>query len=130
MPPKLPTLVGDREKLAQAIHNIVGNAVKYTPAGGKVRIVVGETAGGGVSFTVTDTGMGISAEDQAKLFNRFVRGSDPRVAGITGTGLGLALSKEIARLHGGDIILHSELDKGSTFTLTVPGGRQAERRAA
>lgn len=130
LPPKLPMLVGDREKLAQAMHNLVGNAVKYTPSGGTIRIIVTEPDTGGVSFAVTDTGMGISKEDQPRLFNRFVRANDPRVAAITGTGLGLALSKEIARLHGGDVTLESELNKGSTFTLSVPGSRQNDRRAA
>lgn len=130
LPSKLPTLIGDREKLAQALHNLVGNAVKYTPEGGTIRVIVTELDAGGVSFAVTDTGMGISREDQPRLFNRFVRANDPRVAAITGTGLGLALSKEIARLHGGDVTLESELDKGSTFTLIVPGPDQTNRRAA
>ncbi|MFN4243038.1 MAG: sensor histidine kinase, partial [Tepidisphaerales bacterium] len=119
LPPKLPTPVGDREKLAQALHNLVGNALKYTPAGGKVSLTVEETPDHTLRFIVADTGIGISREDQAKLFNRFSRGSDPRVAHITGTGLGLALSREIARLHGGDITVESELDKGSVFTLTL-----------
>lgn len=130
LPPKLPTPVGDREKLAQALHNLLGNALKYTPAGGKVSLTVEETPDHTLRFIVADTGIGISREDQAKLFNRFSRGSDPRVAHITGTGLGLALSREIARLHGGDITVESELDKGSVFTLTLPLGRSADRRAA
>jgi PAS domain S-box-containing protein len=130
LPPKLPALIGDREKLAQALHNLLGNAVKYTPSGGKVRLVVSDGPEGGVKFAVIDTGMGISPEDQGRLFNRFVRGTDPRLAGITGTGLGLALSREIARLHGGEITVESELDKGSTFTLVIPGHRTASRTAA
>lgn len=130
LPPKLPQPIGDREKLAQALHNLLGNAIKYTPNGGKVSLTIDETDDHAVRFIVADTGMGISKEDQGRLFNRFARGSDPRVAGITGTGLGLALSREIARLHGGDITLESEIDKGSVFTLTLPGGRTADRRAA
>ena len=130
LPPKLPQLIGDREKLTQALHNLLGNALKYTPDGGRVSLTVDETDDHMVRFIVADTGMGISREDQGRLFNRFARGSDPRLAGITGTGLGLALSREIARLHGGDITLESELDKGSVFTLLLPGGRAADRKAA
>lgn len=130
LPPKLPRPIGDREKLAQALHNLLGNAIKYTPNGGKVSLTIDETDDHAIRFIVADTGLGISKEDQGRLFNRFARGSDPRVASITGTGLGLALSREIARLHGGDITLESDLDKGSVFTLILPGGRTADRRAA
>lgn len=122
LPPKLPQLFGDREKLFQAVHNLVGNAVKYTPESGSVTLTLGFDPRG-VMFTVADTGFGISQEDQARLFLRFSRGTDSRVAKIAGTGLGLALSREIARLHGGDITLATEPDKGSTFTLIVPQGR-------
>lgn len=122
LPPKLPQLFGDREKVLQAIHNLIGNAIKYTPDGGSVTVTL-STDPRGVIFTIADTGYGISQADQEKLFTRFARGSDPRVAKITGTGLGLALSREIARLHGGDITLTSEPDKGSTFTLIIPQGR-------
>lgn len=130
LPPKLPTPVGDREKLAQALHNLLGNAIKYTPAGGKVSLTVEEAPDRTLRFIVADTGIGISREDLGRLFNRFARGTDPRISGITGTGLGLALSREIARLHGGDITVESELDKGSIFTLSLPQGRSADRRAA
>ena len=69
-------------------------------------------------MAVNDTGIGISAEDQEKIFERFYRAKDPRVAKITGTGLGLTLAREVARLHGGDITVESQLNQGSTFTLT------------
>lgn len=127
LPPKLPQVFGDREKLAQSLHNLVGNAIKYTPAPGSISVVLSADEHK-LMIAVTDSGMGISKEDQGKLFNRFCRGSDPRVATITGTGLGLALSREIARLHGGDITLESEIDKGSTFTLAVPLGRHGSER--
>lgn len=131
LPPKYPQFFGDREKLGQALHNLLGNAVKYTPDGGTVTLSVSESADGRfMAFSITDNGIGISPDDKARLFNRFARGSDPRVAKITGTGLGLALSREIARLHGGDITVESQLDKGSTFTLSVPLSRQEHRNAA
>lgn len=128
LPPKYPQVFGDRDKLGQALQNLVGNAIKYTPTGGSVTVTICESADGKqLQFMVADTGFGISTEDQAKLFSRFGRGSDPRVAKIVGTGLGLALSREIARLHGGDITIQSELNKGSTFTLGIPLGRPEQK---
>ena len=69
---------------------------------------------------VIDTGLGIRASEQAKVFEKFYRSEDPQVARITGTGLGLALAREVIRLHGGDITVDSEHGKGSTFILTLP----------
>jgi signal transduction histidine kinase len=69
---------------------------------------------------VIDTGIGITPDEQQRIFEKFYRASDPRVAQITGSGLGLALAREIARLHGGEIAVQSQIDKGSTFTLTLP----------
>jgi PAS domain S-box-containing protein len=119
LPPKYPVVLGDRDKLMMALHNLLGNAMKYTPAGGKVTVAVKSDASK-LMVDITDTGIGIGPEDQQKLFQKFYRASDPRVGKITGTGLGLALTREIARLHGGDVTIQSELDKGSTFTLSVP----------
>jgi PAS domain S-box-containing protein len=124
LPPKLPVIVGDRDKLVLALHNLVGNAIKYTPEGGMVTVTV-RADGRRVAVEVADTGIGIRAEEQEKVFERFYRAKDPRVAKITGTGLGLALSREVARVHGGDVTVQSEVDKGSTFTLTVPVGKAA-----
>jgi two-component system sensor histidine kinase VicK len=73
-----------------------------------------------LSVQVADTGIGISAEEVDLVFEKFYRAKDRRVSDITGTGLGLALAREVVRLHGGDISVRSELDKGSTFTMTVP----------
>jgi PAS domain S-box-containing protein len=119
LPPKLPVIQGDRDKLVLALHNVIGNAIKYTPMGGKVIVSVKADAKH-VSIDVSDTGIGIKPEEQALVFDRFYRSNDPRVAKITGSGLGLALAREVARLHGGDLTVQSEIDKGSTFTLTLP----------
>jgi PAS domain S-box-containing protein len=131
LPPKLPVIVGDRDKLLVTLHNLVGNALKYTPAGGKVTVAVRVEGASAqmLVIDVIDTGIGISPEEQPKIFAKFYRAKDPRVGKITGTGLGLALAREIARLHGGDITVQSELDKGSTFTLTLPA-RAAQAKAA
>jgi signal transduction histidine kinase len=119
LPPKLPVLRGDRDKIVLALHNLMGNALKYTPEGGKVTITV-EVDNRQISVSISDTGIGISAEDAERIFERFYRAKDPRVAKITGTGLGLTLAREVVRMHGGDITVESQLDQGSTFTMTLP----------
>ncbi|QOV92050.1 sensor histidine kinase [Humisphaera borealis] len=119
LPPKLPVLQADREKVAVALHNLVGNALKYTPAGGSVTVRV-DADDKQLAVAVADTGIGISEEDCQKIFERFYRANDNRVDKITGTGLGLTIAREVARLHGGDITVESQLNKGSTFTLALP----------
>lgn len=128
LPPKLPVLQGDRDKLGLALHNLVGNAVKYTPEGGSVTVKAFEEPGWLV-VEVTDTGIGIREDERELIFDRFYRARDQRIAKISGSGLGLALAREIARLHGGDITVKSELNKGSTFALRVPVAA-AVRKAA
>jgi PAS domain S-box-containing protein len=121
LPPKLPTLQGDRDKLLLALHNLVGNALKYTEAQGQVTVALkSDEVGKQIVFSVQDTGIGIGEEDVERIFERFYRAKDQRVSKITGTGLGLTLAREIARLHGGDISVVSELNKGSTFTIVLP----------
>jgi signal transduction histidine kinase len=121
MPPKLPTMVGDRDKLTIAITNVLGNAIKYTPEGGDVTVSV-RADDRELIVQIADTGIGMSPEDAAKVFERFYRAKDPRVSKITGTGLGLALARDVVKLHGGDIGVESVRDKGSTFTIRVPLG--------
>lgn len=119
MPPKWPQMEGDRDKIVMALHNLVGNAIKYTPTGGEVVIRANADA---KSFTcdVTDNGIGIKEEEQPLVFEKFYRAKDKRIESVTGTGLGLAIAREVVRLHGGDISLKSAIDKGSTFTMTLP----------
>jgi PAS domain S-box-containing protein len=119
LPPKFPVILGDRDKLMMTLHNLLGNALKYTPHGGKVSVLVrAEPKRLVVDFS--DTGIGVNEKELALIFDKFYRAKDPRVAKITGTGLGLALAREVARLHGGEITVQSTLDQGSTFTLTIP----------
>ena len=124
LPPKLPVIRGDRDKIMLALHNLVGNALKYTPEGGRVAITV-EVSPKQVLVSVADTGIGISPEDAERIFERFYRAKDPRVAKITGTGLGLTLAREVVRMHGGDITVESQIDQGSTFTMTLPAKVEA-----
>jgi signal transduction histidine kinase len=119
LPPKLPTLQADRDKIAVALHNLVGNAVKYTPSGGTVTVRA-EVDEGQVRVVVEDSGLGIKPEEQERIFEKFYRAKDRRIASIAGSGLGLAISREVIRLHGGDITVTSAIDQGSTFTLSLP----------
>jgi PAS domain S-box-containing protein len=117
--PKLPKIQADRDKLAIALHNLIANALKYTPEGGSVTVTA-DVKDGQLIVDVTDTGIGIKPEEQDRIFDRFYRSADPRVGKIVGTGLGLTLAREVVRLHGGDVTLQSVLDKGSTFSAVIP----------
>lgn len=119
LPPKWPQVSGDRDKIVMAAHNLLGNALKYTPAGGEVAVRAG-FENGQLSVEVADNGIGIKSEEQELVFEKFYRAKDRRIANITGTGLGLSIAREVVRMHGGDIRLESQVDKGSTFTMTLP----------
>lgn len=118
-PPKFPKATVDKAKLVAALVNLLGNAAKYTPAGGRVTFRVDATPQR-IQFSISDTGIGISEEELPKVFDRFFRSGDDRVRDVTGSGLGLALVAEVARLHGGEVTVESVLNQGSTFRLTIP----------
>ncbi len=124
LPPKLPVFSGDRDKVSIAVHNLLGNAIKYTPEGGEVTVRA-EESGGMLRIEFVDSGIGIDPAEHERVFEKFYRASDKRIDSITGSGLGLALAREIVRLHGGDITLDSQLGKGSTFTITLPAVMKA-----
>ncbi len=105
----------DEQKIRQLVLILVDNAVKYTPEGGKVRVRYESTEKGKVRFAVSDTGIGIAKEDQAKVFDRFYRVDKARSREMGGNGLGLAIAQEIVLLHKGRIWIQSELGKGTTF---------------
>lgn len=119
LPVKLPKLNVDKDKFTSALVNLLGNAAKYTPDNGHItfKTVIGQKD---VQISVEDTGIGISREEMPKLFTKFFRSSDERVRDIPGSGLGLSFTQEVARLHGGKLLVHSELNKGSQFTMIVP----------
>jgi len=116
-------LIGDDQRLAQVIVNLVGNAVKFTPEEGSIRIgtfFLGEENGiCSIKMTVTDTGIGISPEQQSKLFKSFQQAESSTTRKFGGTGLGLVICKNIVEMMGGNIWIESELGKGSTFCFTV-----------
>ena len=116
--PKLPAGHGDGRRLTQVVINLVGNAIKFTDAG---EVVIKATAtDGSFHLSVRDTGPGISAADQAKLFQEFQQADNAITRKKGGTGLGLAISKRIVEMHGGKIWVESQVGKGSTFSFTVP----------
>ena len=122
----LPPGRGDERRLTQVLLNLVGNAIKFTDAG-EVVIEAG-ASNGSFKVSVRDTGPGISATDQAKLFQEFQQADNSITRKKDGTGLGLAISKRIIEMHGGKIWVDSEIGHGSTFTFTLP--TQVEKMAA
>jgi two-component system phosphate regulon sensor histidine kinase PhoR len=119
IPPKLPKLNIDKDKVAACLVNLLGNASKYTPEGGTIRLHVDENSSE-LEIRVEDTGFGISEEELPRVFNRFFRSDDERVREQSGSGLGLAYTQEVARLHGGRLTAQSQLGKGSQFTFYLP----------
>jgi signal transduction histidine kinase len=119
LPPKLPPVYGDQDKVLLALHNLLGNAIKYTPQQGTVTVEV-DVRDNNVEIRVIDSGYGIDEQESLRVFDKFYRANDDRVRAVTGSGLGLPLAREVVRMHGGDITLESTLNEGSTFTLTLP----------
>jgi signal transduction histidine kinase len=107
--------------LGEALSNLVSNAVKYTPAGGEIRVWAERgRQPHTIVLGVSDTGIGLSQADQARLFTKFFRSSDPRVQSERGTGLGLALTHALVKRIGGTISVESEPDRGTTVRLALP----------
>ena len=117
---ELPEVVGDRERIAQVMMNVVSNSIKYTPDGGEIRIRAGrETDGRRVWMEVSDNGIGIPEEDQGRIFERFYRVDKARSRESGGTGLGLAIAKEIVDRHKGVLGLTGHDGPGTTVRLTL-----------
>ena len=117
-------LLGDRDALVNALWNLLDNAVKYSPTGNPVQVVV-RAHPHGVAFEIRDSGLGIARQERQAIFQRFVRGKQAVDLGIKGTGLGLAMVTHIARAHDGTVEVESEEGVGSTFRLIVPASRVA-----
>jgi two-component system, OmpR family, phosphate regulon sensor histidine kinase PhoR len=121
VPTSLPLVDADSERVEQVIINLVANALKFTDAGGSVRIGVSKVGGNAVEVVVNDTGIGIPLEQQSQIFAEFTR---IRRAGQKGdrdgSGLGLAISKRIVEAHAGEISVNSEVGQGSTFRFRIP----------
>ena len=120
------SLIADGPLIERALTNLLSNAVKFTPQGGTVRLAV-RRDDRLVVFAVSDSGIGISSEDQKRLFTRFFRSSVATVNAIPGTGLGLSIVKQIVDAHGGEITVDSGPGRGTSVSFTIPtGGRPLE----
>ena len=117
--PGIGQIEADERKVKQIVLNLLTNAVKFTPAGGQIRLRATRT-GEAVTVAITDTGVGIAHADQARVFEEFAQARTGAVGGQEGTGLGLTLSRKFVELHGGRIWVESGLGTGSTFTFTLP----------
>lgn len=118
-------VLGERDELDRMVHNLISNAVKYTPAGGTVTVSC-SNEGEDAIFVCQDEGIGIGPEDQAHLFDEFFRSADPAARARPGTGLGLSIVRRVVERHHGTITVNSELGAGSTFTVRIP--RRSEVR--
>jgi two-component system sensor histidine kinase BaeS len=118
-PPDLPEMRVDPDRIAQVLSNLVSNALRYTPQGGRIRLIA-ERNGADVRLRVADTGPGIAAEDLPHIFQRFYRADPSRYPVESQTGLGLAIAKSLVEAHGGTIGAESVQGEGSTFTITLP----------
>jgi signal transduction histidine kinase len=110
----------DPVRIGQVVANLVGNAIKFTPRGGKVRVEVAQEARGSASITVSDTGIGIDPAELPRIFDRFFRGSRANEARGSGSGLGLAIVRSIVEMHGGTVSVESRLGAGTTFRVVLP----------
>jgi PAS domain S-box-containing protein len=117
--PGLPVVHADRRLVIQVLLNLVSNAYRYTPAGGRIAISA-FPADGVVQIDVADTGIGIPEDEQEAIFERFYRADHPVVREQTGTGLGLPIAKSLVEMHRGRLWLQSQVDQGSTFSFTLP----------
>lgn len=113
-------IYADKERIEQVITNIIGNAIKYTPDGGKINVKLSEKNASNYVISVKDTGVGIPEEDVEHIFERFYRVDKSRSTDAGGTGLGLSIAKDIVDAHGGDIAIESEYGKGTTIIITLP----------
>jgi signal transduction histidine kinase len=114
----MPAGHGDGQKITQVLLNLAGNAIKFTDAGEVV--IKAAATNGAFSVAIHDTGPGISAADQTRLFQQFQQADNSITKTKGGTGLGLAISKRIIEMHGGSISVDSSVGQGSTFTFTLP----------
>ena len=134
LPGDLPPVFADRERVHQVLFNLLDNAVRFTPAGGRVTVSAFRHDGS-VDVVVADTGPGISAEHLPRVFERFYRVDESRSRVDGGTGIGLAIARSVVEAHGGRIWADSEPGRGSTFTFELPvaiaaggtGGSSTER---
>jgi len=128
VPHDLPLVRADPARLTQILTNLLSNAHKYTPEGGRIDVRA-RREGAYVHCAVSDTGIGISSQDQAHLFTKFFRSEDPAVREMPGTGLGLCIVKNLVELQGGRMTVESQLGEGATFAFTLPVAGEEDEEA-
>lgn len=116
----LPEVVCDRDRIKEVLDNLLSNALKYTPRGGRIQVGASAAAAGGVKLTVRDTGIGIKPEHHERIFEPFEHLRQSGLEGETSTGLGLSFVKQIVEAHGGSVMVASEEGKGALFTVVLP----------
>ncbi len=119
----IPFIRGDERKITQILFNLISNAIKFTPEGGHITVKIEIELNGHVSLSVADTGIGIVAAQIDRVLEPFTQVENVYSRAHPGTGLGLPLSKEIARLHGADFTITSEVGKGTTVAVVFPEDR-------
>jgi PAS domain S-box-containing protein len=127
VPPDLPCLRGDSRAVKQVLLNLLSNSVKFTPAGGDVRVSARLGGNGDLEMAVSDTGIGMTAADSAKVFEPFYQVQSHRSRSHEGTGLGLSLVKGLVEMHGGAVAIRSAPKQGTTITATFPAARVIPR---
>ena len=127
LPPDLPLLLGDELRLKQIVLNLLSNAVKFTPAGGRVTLSAKVTADAGLALTVSDTGIGMKAEEIPIALEPFRQIDSAHTRRYEGTGLGLPLARTLAELHGGTLSIESVPERGTTVTVALPPNRLIPR---
>jgi two-component system phosphate regulon sensor histidine kinase PhoR len=117
--PDIPDTYIDPNAITMAFMNLLENSVKYSGDRKKIEVRIAQN-NGFLELSVADQGIGISSIEQQKIFDQFYRGNDAAVRRIRGSGIGLAITRRVARMHGGEVAVESEPGKGSTFTLRIP----------
>jgi two-component system sensor histidine kinase BaeS len=120
LPTGLPSVFIDRDRIRQVLHNLIDNALRYTKAGGTIKIGASHKKRGWVTVYVSDSGSGIASEDLPHVFDHFYKVDRSRQRGHGGAGIGLAMVKQLVELHGGKVWVESQKGKGSTFFFTLP----------
>ena len=134
IPADLPPMRQDQARVQQILNNLLSNAIKFTPEGGRITVNVARDDEDFLLLQVSDTGVGIAEEDQQTIFEKFRQGrtgapsGDAMTREYSGTGLGLSIVKELCKLLGGTVSVHSVLGKGSTFTVRLPWTLQEQPR--
>jgi signal transduction histidine kinase len=123
----LPAVAGDAERVRQIVINLLSNAQKYTPQGGRIWLT-GRAEDGWVCIDVRDNGIGLSPDEQAHLFDKFFRARRPATQSVEGTGLGLPITRVLVEMHGGELTVTSAPGEGSTFTFTLPVAEVPQRK--